>query len=50
VDKFPFDVGTAFDRIEGAVKPWPEAVLFQLAKEGYASVFELLLACLTEHR
>lgn len=44
MEKHPFDIGTACKRIEEAVRPWPKAALFQLAEEGYASVFEQLLA------
>lgn len=50
MEKRPFDVGIAFERIEQAVKPWPKAALFQLAEEGYASVFEQLLACIISIR
>jgi len=50
MEKHPFDVGTAFERIEEAVKPWPKAALFQLAEEGYGSVFEQLLACMISIR
>ncbi|ALK99811.1 DNA lyase [Massilia sp. WF1] len=50
MEKHPFDVGVAFERIEEAVKPWPKAALFQLAEEGYASVFEQLLACIISIR
>jgi len=50
MEKRPFDVGTAFERIEEAVRPWPKAALFQLAEEGYTSVFEQLLACMISIR
>jgi endonuclease III len=50
MEKLPFDVGVAFARIEEAVRPWPKAALFQLAEEGYASVFEQLLACIISIR
>ena len=50
MEKHPFDVGIAFERIEQAVKPWPKAALFQLAEEGYTSVFEQLLACIISIR
>jgi endonuclease-3 len=50
MEKLPFDVGTAFERIEQAVTPWPKAALFQLAEEGYTSVFEQLLACIVSIR
>jgi endonuclease-3 len=50
MEKEPFDVGAAFERIEEAVRPWPKAALFQLAEEGYTSVFEQLLACMISIR
>jgi endonuclease-3 len=50
MEKHPFDVGVAFERIEEAVRPWPKAALFQLAEEGYTSVFEQLLACMISIR
>jgi len=50
MEKRPFDIGTAFERIEEAVRPWPKAALFQLAEEGYTSVFEQLLACMISIR
>ncbi|NEX60881.1 endonuclease III domain-containing protein [Noviherbaspirillum galbum] len=49
-DKLPFDIGTAFDRIDAAIRPWPKAALFQLAEEGYGSTFEQLVACIISIR
>lgn len=50
MDKQAFDIAVALERIERAVQPWPKAALFQLAEEGYASVFEQLLACIISIR
>jgi endonuclease-3 len=50
MDKRAFDIDVALERIEQAVRPWPKAALFQLAEEGYASVFEQLLACMISIR
>jgi endonuclease III len=50
MEKHPFDVGLAFERIDEAVRPWPKAALFQLFEEGYTSVFEQLLACMISIR
>ena len=50
MEKQAFDIGVAFERIEQAVQPWPKAALFQLAEEGYTSVFEQLLACMISIR
>lgn len=50
MEKRPFDVAVALERIEQAVQPWPKAALFQLAEEGFTSVFEQLLACMISIR
>lgn len=50
MEKEPFDIGVVLERIEQAVQPWPKAALFQLAEEGFASVFEQLLACIISIR
>jgi endonuclease-3 len=48
--KRPFDIGIAVRRLRTAVRPLPKAAMFQLAEEGYNSVFELLVACLISIR
>lgn len=50
MEKVPFDIDIALERIEQAVQPWPKAALFQLAEEGYTSMFEQLLACIISIR
>ena len=50
MQKQPFNIGVALDRIEEAVRPWPKAALFQLCDEGYVSTFEQLLACIISMR
>jgi len=50
MEKQVFDIRVALERIEQAVQPWPKAALFQLAEEGYGSVFEQLLACMISIR
>jgi endonuclease-3 len=50
MEKRPFDIDVALERIGQAVQPWPKAALFQLAEEGYTSVFEQLLACMISIR
>lgn len=50
MEKLPFDIDVALERIEQAVQPWPKAALFQLAEEGHASIFEQLLACIISIR
>ncbi len=48
--KRPFDVGEALRRIRRAVHPLPKAAMFALAEEGYASLFEQLVACILSIR
>ena len=45
-DKLPFDVDEVVLRVRAAVKPYPKAVLFELAERGYGSPFEILVACI----
>lgn len=37
-------------RIEQAIKPFPKAAMFQLADEGYGSLFEQLVSCIISIR
>jgi endonuclease III len=46
----PFDIDLAMARIEEAVRPFAKAALFELAEEGYNSVFEQLAACIISIR
>lgn len=48
--KQPFDIGVVLDRVRAAVQPYPKAVMFQLAEDGFASAFEQLLACIISIR
>ncbi len=48
--KEPFDIEVAIQRLREAVAPYPKAALFELAAEGYTSVFEILVACLISIR
>jgi endonuclease-3 len=50
VGKAAFDVKVAVRRIRKAVEPFPKAALFQLASEGFKSVFEQLVACIISIR
>lgn len=50
VRKKPFDIAVAFRRLRAAVKPLPKAAMFQLAEEGFNTVFEQLVACLISIR
>lgn len=50
MEKKPFDIDAALDRIQVAVGPWPKAALFQLAEEGFTSSFEQLVACIISIR
>ncbi len=49
-DKQPFDIDRTISLLRDAVRPYPKAALFELAEEGYRSVFELLAACLISTR
>jgi endonuclease-3 len=49
-DKHPFDIDLAISRIREAVRPFPQAALFELADEGFRSPFEQLVACIISIR
>jgi endonuclease-3 len=49
-NKRPFDVEEAVVRLREATAPYPKAALFELAAEGYNSVFEILVACIISIR
>lgn len=46
----PFDIDIAIPRLREAVKDLPKAAMFQLADEGFDSVFEQLVACIISIR
>lgn len=48
--KRAFDIHEVLRRVEEAIRPFPKAMLFQLAEEGYGSVFEQLVACILSIR
>jgi endonuclease III len=48
--KQAFNINIVFGRIRDAVKPYPKAAMFELADDGYDSVFEQLVACLISVR
>lgn len=48
--KVPFDIGVALARIDAAVRPYPKAALFELAAEGYDSLFQVLVGCIVSIR
>lgn len=49
-DKKPLEIKEAIRRVRRAVAPFPKAALFALAAEGYASVFEQVVACIISTR
>lgn len=49
-DKRPFDIEEALRRLRVATTPFPKAALFELAAEGYNTVFEVLIACIISIR
>lgn len=48
--KQPFDIDMVMTKIEEAVQPYPKAAMFELAQEGYNSLFEQLIACIISIR
>ncbi len=50
MNKQPFDIDIAMDRIREAVRSYPKAAMFELFDEGFDSPFELLLACIISIR
>jgi endonuclease-3 len=48
--KLPFDIDVAIRRIRQAVESFPKAAMFALADEGFATPFELLVACIISIR
>src|ERR1044071_6795049 len=48
--KRPFDIDRAMQQIREAVQGFPKAAMFALADEGFASLFEQLVACLISIR
>jgi len=49
-EKRPFDIEVAMPLLRKATAPYPKAALFELAAEGYSSVFEVLVACIVSIR
>lgn len=48
--KQPFEIDEVLRRIEAAVRPYPKAAMFELADEGFTSLFEQLVACILSIR
>jgi endonuclease-3 len=49
-EKQPFDIDRVMTAVSDAVSAYPPASLFQLADEGYGSLFEILVACILSIR
>jgi endonuclease-3 len=49
-EKRPFDIDGAIKRIRTAVQPFRKAAMFELADDGYDSLFEQLTACVISIR
>ncbi len=45
-----FDIEQAIQRLRQAVQPYPKAAMFELAAQGYESLFEQLIACIISIR
>ena len=50
MSKRPFDIDVAMERIGKAVRPFRKAAMFELADDGFGSLFELLVACIISIR
>jgi endonuclease-3 len=48
--KKPFDIDEVMRRLRLAVADYPKAALFELAAEGFGSLFEILIACIISIR
>lgn len=48
--KRPLDIDRALNLILEAVRPYPKAAMFELAEQGYSSLFEQLIACIISIR
>ncbi|HEX2033748.1 MAG TPA: endonuclease III [Chloroflexota bacterium] len=48
--KRPFDIDLALAHIEEAIRPYPKAMLFELAEAGFSAPFEQLVACMVSIR
>ena len=50
MQKQPFDISNAMDRIRQAVQPFPKAAMFELAEKGYKTLFQQLIGCIISIR
>lgn len=50
MQKTPFDIHAAMQRIEKSVQPFAKAAMFELFEEGFTSTFEQLVACIISIR
>ncbi len=48
--KADFDLTTALNRVEEAIRPYPKAAMFALADRGFGTVFEQLISCIISIR
>jgi endonuclease-3 len=48
--KRPLDIDLVIKRIREAIRPYPQAALFELADEGFQTPFEQLVACIISIR
>lgn len=50
MDKKPFDLDIALRKIESMIEDFPKAAMFELAENGFNSIFEQLLGCIISVR
>ena len=48
--KQPFEIDLVMDRVREAVRPYPPAVMFELAAEGFGTLFQQVVACIISIR
>src|SRR5215471_9447882 len=48
--KQPFDIDVVMERLREAVRPFPKAAMFELAEQGYSTLFQQTVACMISIR
>jgi len=50
MEKKPFDIDIVMEKVAEAVRPFPKAAMFELAKKGFDAPFQQLVGCLISIR
>jgi endonuclease-3 len=48
--KRPFEIDVVMERLRQAIRPFPKAAMFELAEQGYATLFQQTVACMISIR